>query len=46
MVTTVPKREAIQKMVADEELKKGGKWARGRGPTALLRRLIELEEAQ
>lgn len=43
---SVPKREEIAKMVLDEEAKRGGMWAKGRGPTAMLRRLIDLEELQ
>lgn len=33
-------------MLEDEEKKRGGKWAKGKGPIALLRRLIDIEEAQ
>ncbi|KZV78847.1 hypothetical protein EXIGLDRAFT_783167 [Exidia glandulosa HHB12029] len=44
--TKVPKRGHLLQMIAEEEQKRGGMWAKGKGPMALLRRLIDLEERQ
>ena len=42
----VPSEETLSRLIEKEEKRGGGRFGRGRGPTALIKRMIELENRQ